>query len=84
MAFAVAGIPGLIGNTATLVIAADFLPVGAAKILAIGVGFLVNFSLSHFVVFRPKKPSTTTSRDAVSLKARLSASRTADCRSENT
>jgi putative flippase GtrA len=55
-AFVVAGVLGLIGNTATLVIAADFMRVEAAKILAIGVGFLINFSMSHFVVFRPKKP----------------------------
>jgi len=54
-AFAAAGILGVIGNTATLVIAAEFLPVVAAKLLAIGVGFLINFSMSHFVVFRPKK-----------------------------
>jgi putative flippase GtrA len=54
-AFVVAGVLGLIGNTATLVIAADFMRVEAAKILAIGVGFLINFSMSHFVVFRPKK-----------------------------
>ena len=56
LAFVAAGILGLLGNTATLVIAAEFLPVVAAKILAIGVGFLINFSMSHFVVFRPKKP----------------------------
>jgi putative flippase GtrA len=54
-AFAAAGILGAIGSTTTLVVAADFMPVVAAKILAIGVGFLINFSMSHFVVFRPKK-----------------------------
>lgn len=54
-AFAAAGILGVIANTATLVIAAEFFPVVAAKIMAIGVGFLINFSMSHFVVFRPKK-----------------------------
>jgi putative flippase GtrA len=26
------------------------------KVLAIGAGFLVNFSLSHFVVFRARHP----------------------------
>jgi len=56
LTFAAAGILGLIGNTATLVIAAKFVPVEVAKVLAIGVGFLINFSMSHFVVFRPKKP----------------------------
>lgn len=54
-AFAASGILGVIANTATLVAAAEFLPVMAAKILAIGVSFLINFSMSHFVVFRPKK-----------------------------
>jgi putative flippase GtrA len=54
-AFAAAGILGVIANTVTLVVAAEFMSVVAAKIAAIGVGFLVNFSMSHFVVFRPKK-----------------------------
>lgn len=54
-AFAAAGILGAIGSTTTLVVAAEFMPVVAAKILAIGIGFLINFSMSHFVVFRPKK-----------------------------
>jgi putative flippase GtrA len=54
-AFAAAGILGVIANTVTLVVAADYMPVVGAKVLAIGVGFLVNFSMSHFVVFRPKK-----------------------------
>jgi putative flippase GtrA len=55
LAFAAAGILGVIGNTLTLVVAADYIPVVAAKIVAIGVGFLINFSMSHFVVFRPRK-----------------------------
>jgi putative flippase GtrA len=52
-AFVASGVVGVIANTATLVIAAQFLPVWAAKGLAILVSFAVNFSLSHFVVFRP-------------------------------
>jgi len=28
-------------------------------VLAIGASFLVNFSLSHFVVFRSRRPETT-------------------------
>jgi len=51
--FAASGIVGVIANTTTLVIAAAFMPVWAAKGCAILVSFLVNFSLSHFVVFRP-------------------------------
>jgi putative flippase GtrA len=52
--FVASGIAGLIGNTAMLWIASYFVPVLVAKMLAIGVSFLLNFSLSHFVVFRPR------------------------------
>jgi putative flippase GtrA len=55
-AFAASGILGVIANTVALVIASEFVPVVAAKIVAIGIAFLVNFSMSHFVVFRPRKP----------------------------
>jgi putative flippase GtrA len=51
--FVASGIAGVIANTATLVVAAHWMPVIAAKLLAIIASFLVNFSLSHFVVFRP-------------------------------
>jgi putative flippase GtrA len=57
--FVASQILGLIANTATLVVAAMFLPVVVAKLLAIGAGFLVNFSMSHFVVFRSSKPGAT-------------------------
>jgi putative flippase GtrA len=56
-AFVVSGVAGLIANTATLVVFAYIVPVPAAKLFAIGVSFLVNFSLSHFVVFRPRRPA---------------------------
>ena len=54
MTFAISGIAGLIANTATLVFAAQILllPVWLAKALAILASFVVNFSMSHFVVFR--------------------------------
>jgi putative flippase GtrA len=54
--FVGSGIAGLIANTATLLIAARLLllPVVVAKLLAIGVSFLVNFSLARFIVFRPR------------------------------
>jgi len=45
---------GLFANTATVFIASHFIHVLAAKVLAIGASFLVNFSFSHFVVFRPR------------------------------
>jgi putative flippase GtrA len=53
--FVASGVAGVIANTATLVIAAHYLPVWAAKALAILVSFLVNFTLAHFVVFRVRK-----------------------------
>ena len=55
--FVASGIAGVIANTAVLVIAAQSLPVWAAKAMAILVSFLVNFLLSHFVVFRPRTAS---------------------------
>jgi len=54
-AFVASGVAGLITNTAFLVVASFWLPVLAAKLLAIAVSFVVNFSLSHFVVFRTRE-----------------------------
>jgi putative flippase GtrA len=54
VAFAASGIVGVVANTATLVLASYVAPVWVAKALAIGVSFLVNFSMSHFVVFRKR------------------------------
>ena len=48
------GLAAVIATTVTVVIAANFLPVWAAKAVAILVSFAVNFSITHFVVFRPK------------------------------
>ena len=53
--FVASGVVGVVANTATLVLASYVLPVWLAKAMAIGVSFLVNFSMSHFVVFRKKK-----------------------------
>jgi putative flippase GtrA len=59
--FVASGIVGLIANTITLVVAAKLMPLllagdaaqlAAAKGCAILASFVVNFSLSHFVVFR--------------------------------
>ena len=49
------GIAGVIANTTVLVIASYWMPVLAAKLLAIAASFVVNFSLSHFVVFRTRE-----------------------------
>jgi putative flippase GtrA len=55
--FVVTSIAGLIANTATLVAAAQLLlmPVWLAKALAVLASFVVNFALSHLVVFRPRR-----------------------------
>src|SRR5215203_764158 len=50
--FAASQIGGLVTNTATVFTLAYFMPVLLAKALAIGASFLVNFSLSHWLVFR--------------------------------
>lgn len=50
--FALSQVAGLVANTATVFIASYFMPVLVGKVLAIGASFLVNFSLSHFIVFR--------------------------------
>jgi putative flippase GtrA len=55
VAFVASQVLGLIAATATLVVAALALPVLYAKLIAIGASFLVNFSISHFVVFRKPK-----------------------------
>ena len=52
--FVVSGIAGWLANTAALLVAAEvlLLPVWLAKAAAILASFVVNFSLSHFIVFR--------------------------------
>jgi putative flippase GtrA len=52
--FVMSGVAGWLANTTTLVVAAEvlLLPVWLAKAVAILASFVVNFSLSHFVVFR--------------------------------
>ena len=60
--FVASGIVGVVANTTVLVIAAQYLPVWAAKACAILVSFLVNFSLSHFVVFRNRKQPASDAR----------------------
>ncbi|MDE1973272.1 MAG: GtrA family protein [Hyphomicrobiales bacterium] len=55
--FVASGVAGWLANTATLLAAAEILllPVWLAKIVAIMASFVVNFLLSHFVVFRVRK-----------------------------
>jgi putative flippase GtrA len=57
--FVVSGLVGLFANTVTLVFAAEVLqlPIWLAKAVAILASFVINFSLSHFVVFRARNKS---------------------------
>ena len=52
--FALSQVAGFLANTATVwcLVELVHIPAWAAKMAAIGVSFAVNFSLSHFVVFR--------------------------------
>ena len=55
--FVASGILGLLANTAALLVGAEvlLLPVWLAKLLAVMASFIVNFSLSHFIVFRVRR-----------------------------
>ena len=70
-AFVGAGIAGLVANTVILVFGAKclLLPLWIAKAVAILASFLVNFSLSHFVVF----PVRDTSRSKIYQQIQLPA-----------
>jgi putative flippase GtrA len=52
--FVGSGIVAVTASTIAVVIAAEFMPVWGAKAIAILVSFAVNFTITHFVVFRPK------------------------------
>ena len=54
LGFVASGLAAVTATTITVVVAAKFMPIVAAKGIAILVSFAVNFSITHFVVFRPK------------------------------
>jgi len=60
--FVASGILGVIANTTALIVAAQFMPVLPAKGCAILTAFAVNFSISHFVVFRPRRNAAARTR----------------------
>ena len=62
--FVMSGLVAVTASTTAVVIAAKFMPVWAAKGIAILVSFAVNFTITHFVVFRTKSESADTSRPA--------------------
>lgn len=55
IAFAMTQVGGLIANTITVFAASFFIPVLIAKVLAIGASFVVDFTLSHLLVFRRRE-----------------------------
>jgi putative flippase GtrA len=55
VAFAATQIGGLTANTITVVVLSYFIPVLFAKLFAIGASFVVDFTLSHLLVFRRRE-----------------------------
>ena len=53
LSFVGSGIFGVVATTTTLVVLSNFMPVVYAKLASILTGFVVNFAMSHFIVFRP-------------------------------
>jgi putative flippase GtrA len=60
LSYVASGILGVITATTTLVVLSHFVPVYAAKLASILVAFIVNFAMSHFVVFRTPKAQPNT------------------------
>jgi putative flippase GtrA len=54
--FIASGVAGMVASTTTLFLLSYVLPVLGAKLISILVSFVVNFSLSHFVVFKVRPP----------------------------
>lgn len=54
LSFVASGVLGVIATTTTLVVLSNFMPVYAAKLVSILAGFVVNFTMSNYVVFRAK------------------------------
>ncbi len=54
--FVASGVLGVIATTTTLVVLSLYLHVMIAKLISILAGFIVNFTMSNFVVFRARTP----------------------------
>lgn len=52
--FVLTQVAGFVANTAVLVASAPHVALPVAKVLGIGVGFLVNFTLARSIVFRAR------------------------------
>src|SRR5262249_5471189 len=61
-AFAASGVLGIIARTPVLVVATGFMALLPAKGCVLFTAFAVNFSMSHFVVFRPRDQKATRPR----------------------
>jgi putative flippase GtrA len=59
LTFVASGILGVIAATTVLVVLSYFMPVLVAKLASILAGFVVNFTMAHFVVFRTKPTDET-------------------------
>jgi putative flippase GtrA len=59
LTFVASGVLGVIAATTVLVVLSYFMPVFAAKLASILAGFVVNFTMAHFVVFRAKPTDET-------------------------
>ena len=56
LSFVGSGILGVVATTTVLVVLSNFTAVYIAKLVSIVAAFIVNFTMSHFVVFRTKPP----------------------------
>ena len=54
-AFVASGLAGLGLGTLILLIAAIVVPILAAKMISIAASFVLNFSVSHFLIFKPRQ-----------------------------
>jgi putative flippase GtrA len=57
LTFTTSGVAGMVTSTATLFALSYLMPLLIAKLASIMISFAVNFSLSHFVVFRSRRPN---------------------------
>lgn len=57
LTFVASGVAGMVMATATLFVLSYVTHLAVAKLVSIAVSFVVNFSLSHFVVFRADRPA---------------------------
>ena len=55
--FVASGILGVCAATTTLVVLSFYVEVFVAKLVSILVSFGANFTMSHFIVFRPREPT---------------------------